>query len=254
MNGCTISLSDIKDELGSHYPHLLTKTGQVTRSKDRQEELSLAIQRIVGYLTTNIIMVSNYLGSKTKHTFLCTKCNLRWKAHIATKISCPSCTTCRKLDTDIVRNRLKHTNIRLLTPITAAKDTGTFYCLSCNNVWETQVSSITNNSSGCPNCARASNYLYLWKSTCGVLKIGVSNGTNLLYRINSVANKHELIIDDIVHFYLPQGAISVETLGLHNLRKVYPPYSRSIQDGFTEMFEVGNHSLQYILDNKLKFH
>ncbi|QAY02112.1 hypothetical protein VspSw1_39 [Vibrio phage VspSw_1] len=235
MSGCT--LKKIKAELLYRYPDLVTRTGQFTRSPSKKDALRQAIKEIFPEVCPGVELTGEYSSIKTPLQVRCVSCGLGWRTFLDRKITCPSCGTCRKLTTEVVRNRLRSSNIRLLTPIQGAKDRGVFACLQCNNVWKTQVSSITNNNTGCPSCSRVSNYLYMWTSTCGVLKVGITTRSNFLSRVSSVLRKHELELDDLIHFYLPQGATGTEALLLSELRKDYVPYTRSTQDGHTEMFE-----------------
>lgn len=91
----------------------------------------------------------------------CAVCNHRWRTawqHLYSKgTRCPSCVTKNnalrsRLTVEEVDNRIPQ-ELQRLTHFERTSDIVTWKCNKCNNEWNTSVTSVIHQKSGCPACA-----------------------------------------------------------------------------------------------------
>lgn len=112
----------------------------------------------------DIKMVSDYINSKTRDSFVCLKsnCNHVWLAKLDNLVrgcGCPKCSG-RFIDETSIQKRiesLKIRSIKLLSPYIGTSKHHDFECLKigCHHRWRARLMNVLNknNASGCPKCA-----------------------------------------------------------------------------------------------------
>jgi hypothetical protein len=99
-------------------------------------------------------MVGEYFGDKTYTKFKCVRCLKSWSGRpIIVKHS--GCCFCNgtKIDKDIINQRIIDTGIKLLTEVHNVGMRGSFECPE-GHPWDSIVSNVLHNKSGCPKCAK----------------------------------------------------------------------------------------------------
>lgn len=156
----------------------------------------------VRLINRNIKRVGNYINSRTKINFKCLiiNCDFEWMTtphHILNgKRGCPKCGGTVKLTIEIITNRLKERNIKVIGLYKNCDIKTDFQCLVCSNIWAATPNNILNGEKGCPKCSSGKNEKLIWK----ILK---NNGINFVYHedIRKIINGENRRI--YVDFYFP---------------------------------------------------
>ena len=132
----------------------------------------------------DIIMISiEYITSAEQMKWQCSdeKCNHIWSttfSSIKSGSSCPKCATSKKkYNIDSIKNHIteKKLNITLLSNIyNNVKEKLLWKCNKCSDEWKTNLDTIINAGSGCPNCSS-----YKTEKLCRTI---ITNITNLKYQ------------------------------------------------------------------------
>jgi DNA-directed RNA polymerase subunit RPC12/RpoP len=120
------------------------------------------ISRKVNWLTDfetaikplNIEMVTEYKSNTTYMNFKCNTCSRIFSGRpiLIKKIGCVYCNG-RKLDKEKINKVITKKRITLLTESSSVSNYGTFQCDS-GHKWNTIISNVLHNKSGCPKCAK----------------------------------------------------------------------------------------------------
>lgn len=101
----------------------------------------------------NIVLTGQYVNALTKTTFRCAYKH-EWSAtpnNVLRGRGCPHCSNRAKLDVTTINDRLKEREIEAISPV--IKGRTLFRHLICDTKWESGISNVLNNNSGCPECA-----------------------------------------------------------------------------------------------------
>lgn len=127
------------------------------------------IDQRISDIGLNIKRVGDYINTETKILFQCLICNENWFSRPKITNKCIGCPKCRrnnrmiwsneKIDQFLIENNIE---IIRLSNITTSKETMTFKCKKCENIWDTRANWIIaegKRRTGCPKCN-----LHMWSN------------------------------------------------------------------------------------------
>lgn len=128
--------------------------GRLAQKRSRLP-LTVVLKRLQSH---KVLLLSEYTSSTRRHKFRCLVCRHKWETtpHAifqAHRTGCPKCfRKSQRLDKSVVLEKLKTKNIQLVSALGLSTDRHQFKCRICNNQWETTLTAVTNNGTGCPIC------------------------------------------------------------------------------------------------------
>lgn len=105
----------------------------------------------------NIQLLGDYVKVSSKHMFGCETCGDTWITTLQSIMAkratgCPQCGGHKRLTKEIVNERLKHRDVRLISEYVNSQ-TKTLFTAECGHEWEATTSDVLHHGTGCPYCA-----------------------------------------------------------------------------------------------------
>ena len=144
---------------------VLGKQGCNQCASDRPLTNEEAMAKVEILMPGKFRFLEPYPGSKKPWKLQCAECGHVW-GPLASNIlfvrkgrkpkGCPKCAVMGRgiLSSDLVNDRLKARNLRLVLPYQGANVISDFQCLVCDNIWPCKPADVFGSRQcGCPNCA-----------------------------------------------------------------------------------------------------
>jgi hypothetical protein len=207
-----------------------------------------------------IALIGPFSNAQTSTKFKCRQGhNFNAKPYLVATLTvhnrsgCPRCAGKEKLTSSEINNTLASRNpkIFLLSTFETVKSIATFLC-DCGHQWNTSVSNVLYNNSGCPNCAENktdNDILYLWRFRTkqlfgeSIYKVGITSERLGTKRIREVA-KNAGDVADLIEYCRVKDAKGIETKILKFGRRVDVSILRG---GGSEVRQFTSSELQQVL-------